>query len=419
MPVTPYAGPSGYTPFYLSIYDTYVLRLSMPVYWGFSTNNDLRPLFSGNFSKRHVNIGVGTGYFLAEAMPSIPSPQQENASYLIIQTLTSAAPHWRNHLSTDDLPGLLDHKLRNDVVFPFAAYIAIAGEAIRQITHSPRDSGYRLRHTVAHNALLLADTVEISTSLRNHNLNDMDGSSWYDFTVSSYSGSFWSKHYTGQLSHVYFIYGSHSWGVKSATSSTTSELVHAEITIIESQSRSHFTLHPATIDAESRLLILSEARGLARNVPELAVPTVIEEIEISVGADILDARAWRRFRVVPCVEVYAHGNIAFRATGIRFRPLDHDNASSDLLDAHAIARLHWLPHFGFVDTSTLIGSPVVDREELLFTRKIDPMLHYRSIRELITSSPVSLTLSNIKTGLANRHQNGGNKKDDPDVSGGE
>ncbi|EWZ78716.1 hypothetical protein FOWG_17046, partial [Fusarium oxysporum f. sp. lycopersici MN25] len=36
------------------------------------------------------------------------------------------------------------------------------------------------------------------------------------------------------LSHVCFIYGSHSWGVKSATSSTTSELVHAKITIIES-----------------------------------------------------------------------------------------------------------------------------------------------------------------------------------------
>lgn len=221
-----------------------------------------------------------------------------------------------------------------------------------------------------------------------------------------------------QLSHVCFIYGSHFRGVKSATSSTTSELVHAKITIIESQSRSHFTLHPANIDVESRLLILSKSRGLARNVPELAVPTVIEEIDISVGADILDARAWRRFRVVPCVEVYAHGNIAFRATGIRFRPLDHDNASSDLLDAHAIARLHRLSHFGFVDTSTLIGSPVVDREELLFTRKIDPMLHYRSIRELNTSSPVSLAISNIETGLANRYQNGGNKKDDPNVSGG-
>ncbi|KAJ9415920.1 polyketide synthase dehydratase-domain-containing protein [Fusarium oxysporum] len=234
-------------------------------------------------------------------------------------TLTSTATHWRNHLSTDDLPGLLDHKLRNDVVFPFAAYIAIAGEAIRRVTHSPRDSGYRLRHAVAHKALLLADTVEISTSLRNHNLNDMDGSSCTyhqdSHTKRVDSGDTprnadCSRIYN-QLSHVCFIYGSHFRGMKSATSSTT----------------------------------------------------IIEEIEISVGADILDARAWRRFRVLPCVEVYAHGNIAFRATGIWFRPLDHDNASSHLLDAHAIARLHRLPHFGFVDTSTLIGSPVVDREK--------------------------------------------------------
>ncbi|TXC02928.1 hypothetical protein FocTR4_00014872 [Fusarium oxysporum f. sp. cubense] len=348
MPVTPYAGPSGYTPFYLSIYGTYVLRFSMPVYWGCSTNNDLRPLFSGNFSKRHVDIGVGTGGDLDEPTQS----QSQRHGQVVVVRRYSLFIKWL----------VLVQALHGTSTY-------------HQDSHNKRvDSG---------------DTPRNADCSRIYN----------------------------QLSHVCFIYGSHSWGVKSATSSTTSELVHAEITIIESQSRSHFTLHPATIDAESRLLILSKARGLARNVPELALPTVIEEIEISVGADILDARAWRRFRVVPCAEVYARGNIAFRATGIRFRPLDHDNASSDLLDAHAIARLHWLPHFGFVDTSTLIGSPVVDREELMFTRKIDPMLHYRSIRELNTSSPVGLALSSIETGLANRYQNGGNKKDDPDVSG--
>ncbi|KAF5546054.1 methyltransferase [Fusarium phyllophilum] len=68
MPAAPYAGPSGYTPFSLSIYDAYVLRFSMPVYWGCSTKKDLCPLFSDSFSKRHVDIGVGTGHFLAEAI---------------------------------------------------------------------------------------------------------------------------------------------------------------------------------------------------------------------------------------------------------------------------------------------------------------------------------------------------------------
>ncbi|KAF5553597.1 methyltransferase [Fusarium napiforme] len=68
MPVASYAGPSGYTPFSLSIYDAYVLRFSVPIYWGCSTKKDLRPLFSDNFSKKHIDIGVGTGYFLAEAI---------------------------------------------------------------------------------------------------------------------------------------------------------------------------------------------------------------------------------------------------------------------------------------------------------------------------------------------------------------
>ncbi|KAG5795056.1 hypothetical protein H9Q69_005899 [Fusarium xylarioides] len=301
-------------------------------------------------------------------------------------------PRWRNHLSTDDVPWLLDHKLRDDVIFPFAGYVAVAGEAVRQVTHSPRGAGYRLRHVVAHKALVLVDTVEISTSLRDYNLNDMDGSSWYEFTVSSYSGSSWSKHCTGQvriiktatpsewtpellprhvdcsriynqLAHVGFVYGPSFRGMTSATSSTTSELAHAKITSIESQNRSHFTLHPATIDAGLQLLILSEARGLPRNVSELAVPTVIEEIEVNAGADVMHARSWRRHGVEPCVKVHASGNIAFRALGIEFRPLHDDVTSSDLLGVHGTARLNWLPHYDFVDASTLISPPVIDRAE--------------------------------------------------------
>jgi ubiquinone/menaquinone biosynthesis C-methylase UbiE len=72
---------------------THVLRFSMPVYWGCSTNKDLCPLFSGNFSQRHVDIGVGTGYFLAVAMQDArrePKDQHVTLVDLSEHSLTAA-----------------------------------------------------------------------------------------------------------------------------------------------------------------------------------------------------------------------------------------------------------------------------------------------------------------------------------------
>ncbi|KAF5642186.1 methyltransferase [Fusarium sp. NRRL 25303] len=56
------------TPFTLPFYDVLILRISVPFIWRCSAQNNLRPLFSSNFSKRHVDIGVGTGYFPRRAI---------------------------------------------------------------------------------------------------------------------------------------------------------------------------------------------------------------------------------------------------------------------------------------------------------------------------------------------------------------
>ncbi|KAF4946647.1 hypothetical protein FGADI_11036 [Fusarium gaditjirri] len=56
------------TPFLLPFYDILIHRISVPFIWRCSTKNILRPLFSNNFSRRHVDIGVGTGYFPRRAI---------------------------------------------------------------------------------------------------------------------------------------------------------------------------------------------------------------------------------------------------------------------------------------------------------------------------------------------------------------
>lgn len=57
-----------YTPFTLSLYGLYVIRISLPLIWGCSAKKHLGPLFSKNFSKRHLDIGVGDGYFPTRAL---------------------------------------------------------------------------------------------------------------------------------------------------------------------------------------------------------------------------------------------------------------------------------------------------------------------------------------------------------------
>ncbi|KAF5022680.1 hypothetical protein F66182_5228 [Fusarium sp. NRRL 66182] len=71
IPHAPNAGSVRFTPIVLHIYDFYVIRVSAPLIWRCSPQKYLRPLFSDNFSKRHVDIGVGNGYFPTKAIKDI------------------------------------------------------------------------------------------------------------------------------------------------------------------------------------------------------------------------------------------------------------------------------------------------------------------------------------------------------------
>ncbi|KXJ95034.1 beta-ketoacyl synthase [Microdochium bolleyi] len=76
-----------------------------------------------------------------------------------------AVPTWRNVLSVSDVDWLADHRVNGDVWFPGAGFIAMVGEAVRQLMNG--SSAYSVKDVVFENALMLAndDPVEIITSL--------------------------------------------------------------------------------------------------------------------------------------------------------------------------------------------------------------------------------------------------------------
>lgn len=67
------AGQAVYSPQVLTIYDFWVLGFSNHLLWRCPTGR-LRGLYDRNVSRRHLDIGVGTGYFLDKAHWPVPNP---------------------------------------------------------------------------------------------------------------------------------------------------------------------------------------------------------------------------------------------------------------------------------------------------------------------------------------------------------
>lgn len=61
------AGAAVYSPLTLKLYDAWVLGVSNRFAWGCSTRQILQPFFDRNIGARHLDVGVGTGYYLANA----------------------------------------------------------------------------------------------------------------------------------------------------------------------------------------------------------------------------------------------------------------------------------------------------------------------------------------------------------------
>jgi ubiquinone/menaquinone biosynthesis C-methylase UbiE len=68
------AGEAIYTPAVLSVYDVVVHGLSNHILWRCPTS-ELCALYDRNVSARHLDVGVGTGYFLNRARWPVENPE--------------------------------------------------------------------------------------------------------------------------------------------------------------------------------------------------------------------------------------------------------------------------------------------------------------------------------------------------------
>ena len=319
---------------------------------------------------------------------------------------TDSSPSWRNNFLLKDAPWIRDHKIHEDIVFPFAAYVAMAGEAVRQLqSHDKAFTGFALRRVVVNTALVLQESqaTEIITSFVPRRLTDSLYSGWYNFTVSSYNGRTWVKHCVGQvragctfefastppieaydrrvpspswyatMREVGLNYGPAFQGLERISASMQQHAATATTANTIASGESDYQLHPTTIDHCLQVFSVGSSQGISRKFTQLAVPTHVEEIEVAGTQSLITVRVsatstTKGSIVGKATGVDASGKPVLTMRGVRLSPLDSNAGSAS--DSHAAAVLKWQPDIDFLNPKDLIRSLPTKKEQMQLTEKL-------------------------------------------------
>lgn len=296
-------------------------------------------------------------------------------------------PTWRSVLRLENVPWVQDHKINSDIVLPGAAYIAMAVEAIRQVSGT-EETGVSLRQVDLRKALVLHDTehTEVITHLRPVRLTSSLDSVWWEFSIISYNGNTWIEHCNGQvkagnfdatmpeipaelnklvsspawyrsMKRIGLNYGPNFQGLRDISVDPGRKTAAASVTDRDQVDSSNYVLHPTTIDLSLQLLITSNSEGSSRHLNKLCVPTYIDEIHICQGERGLRLQSTAR----PSASGTIHGTTTAIAGNklvlilkdVRLSPLQDGGAKSQI-DTVAAAHLHWKPDIDFANPIELI-----------------------------------------------------------------
>lgn len=238
---------------------------------------------------------------------------------------------WRNELRHADLPWLKDHKLGKESVFPAAAHLSMAAEALHQVCDL-QDIEVRsvtFRDVQLSTALIIPEADNgIETQLRLMKLPG-DGM-WFEFAVESIVDGQWTLHSTGSLApnhaesdalsvrphpvdiarltqrtsgktwynafgKVGFEYGPSFQPVSNVRTNNKYHHAAADVEVATSSGlmigESRYLLHPSTIDGCLQLVIVSINAGAYKDMPHGVVPINFEELTIHRAGESCTGKA--------------------------------------------------------------------------------------------------------------------------------
>ncbi|KAL9623322.1 MAG: hypothetical protein Q9160_002429 [Pyrenula sp. 1 TL-2023] len=115
-----------------------------------------------------------------------------------------ACPRWRNFINLEEMPWLIDHKIDGSVIYPAAAMMVTALEALWQLaTDADRirpNSSFCLKNVVFHNALRIPSSpgrAETQLQLQKLRRKSTKHSMWFEFRLDSWLEDRWIEHCDG------------------------------------------------------------------------------------------------------------------------------------------------------------------------------------------------------------------------------
>ncbi|KAL4961866.1 type I polyketide synthase [Aspergillus stella-maris] len=297
-------------------------------------------------------------------------------------------PLWRSVIYLENVPWLSGHVMDDRIVFPRAAYIAMAGEAIRQLTGQ---ADYSLRQVdfCAEIEVKENQALELLTQFR-----PSRQPGWYEFTITSHADEAWKRICAGQarggqdrplevsqvnpgsrkikenalaraMVKLGVKHGPRIRGLEKIAANITSSEATAEIEDTRGQQESSYSIHPCTIDSIIQLFNVANARG--HQIDHLTVPTYVGEINVRPSSGSLAVHTTIHSTQSGVVEGeaagFCDGNPVLFIENIQLSLAKRRDSRGP--DPHAGARLVWQPDIDAADLNSLI-TQTADMSDSLF-----------------------------------------------------
>ena len=334
---------------------------------------------------------------------------------------TDLEPAWRNMFHLDNAPWVRDHKIGEDIVFPFCGYLAAVGEAVRQLTGI--DAGYSVRNMAVSTALVLTEEkpTEMVTTLRPQRLTKSLNSHWWEFTVAAYVGHTWTKHATGEVMavavpdlgavakpvtlprkvgtwHWYdalykkdLCFGRYFQTLDQIEASTNAvNLAVAQVIDRKPGDESFYHIHPTRLDTIFQLVMAAAVNGSTRKV-RCWLPVSIEKMTVARCSENMACEV--EAHLSSNQSIHAQGRTVsgdrtvVSATGIVASPAD-GSAQGDS-ENFSGCRYTWDSDVHFADLQSLIRPSSEDAE---YMRDLDDLcqLCLLSVAGRVTNAPTSV-----------------------------